>query len=387
MIKFWASIALCCVVVSGCASAPRAVFDERQAAAAQPYGFDHIRVSPRDPGLAQRLEADVREGLRANPNSDISILSLSGGGADGAFGAGVLNGWTKRGDRPAFSVVTGVSTGALIAPFAYLGPRYDEKLKAAYLSADSSKILKRKGLSVFVSPGVYSSEGLKALVAQFVDVAMIEDLAIENNKGRRLQVATTNLDAQAGVIWDIGAIATQGVAQGAQGKVRARDLVREILVASASIPGAFAPTFIPVSYTDRKIRHDLLEMHVDGSVTMPLFILPESMLTWQVPPDVALHGKLYVLINGNINPRFAFTRYGAFDVIGKSIDTLTRAQARATLLGIEEFSKRNGFVLSVASLPDDFEGGGLMAFDPVSMGRVYNEGYALGLSGQAFGRK
>jgi hypothetical protein len=383
-VKIWVTLSLSCAILTGCASTPRASFDINQAALAHPEGFDNIRASPQDPSLASRLEADAREGLRTNPQSDISILSLSGGGADGAFGAGVLNGWTQHGDRPKFSVVTGVSTGALIAPFAYLGPRYDAQLKEAYLSAGTSKLLKRKGLSIFVSPGVYSSEGLQALVARFLDIHMIEDLAVENNKGRRLQVATTNLDSQAGVIWDIGAIASQGVLQGDAGKVRARDLVREILVASASIPGAFAPTFIPVTYTDHKVRHDLQEMHVDGSITMPLFILPESMLTWQVPADVALHGKLYVLINGNINPHFTFTNYGTFDVIGKSIDTLTRAQARATLLGIQEFSKRNGFVLELASLPDDFQSGGLMAFDPASMKRVYAEGYALGLSGKAF---
>lgn len=372
------------VLLCGCAGSPRETFEAKQAAMAQPAGFHDIRVSPEDPGLATRLEQDLRQGLQTNPSAEISILSLSGGGADGAFGIGVLSGWSERGDRPQFSVVTGVSTGALIAPFAYLGPKYDAELKEAYFGEETANLLQSKGLAAFFSPGAYSSSGLKARVAKYVSVPLVEAIADENNKGRRLQIGTTNLDSQMGVIWDIGAIASQGVAQGEAGKRRARDLIREILVASASIPGAFAPTFIPASFTKEGAPHELQEMHVDGSVTMPLFILPESMLTWQVPPDVALNARLYVLINGNVNPRFTFTKYGTLDIISRSIDTMARAQARATLLGIQSFSSRNGVKVSVASLPDDFKGGGLMAFDPDSMRRVYEEGYSLARSGSVF---
>ncbi|WP_041659267.1 patatin-like phospholipase family protein [Asticcacaulis excentricus] len=377
-------VAVGLVLLCGCAGPHRETFDAAQAALAQPAGFSNIRVSPQDAGLAARLENDLRNGLRTNPSAEISILSLSGGGADGAFGIGVLTGWSERGDRPQFSVVTGVSTGALIAPFAYLGSSYDAQLKEAYLGEGASNLLKSKGLGAFFSPGAYSSEGLKARVAKYVSIQMVEDIADENSKGRRLQIGTTNLDSQTGVIWDLGAIASQGVAQGPAGKVRARDLIREILVASASIPGAFAPAFIPASFAQDGASHVLQEMHADGSVTMPLFILPESMLTWQVPPDVALNARLYVLINGNINPRFTFTKYGAVDIITRSIDTLARAQARATLFGIQAFSTRNGFKVSVASLPDDFTGGGLMAFDSNSMKRVYDKGYSLALSGIVF---
>lgn len=372
------------IILCGCAGSPRDAFDATQAAQAQPAGFHDIRVSPQDPGLATRLEQDLRQGLQTNPNAEISILSLSGGGADGAFGIGVLTGWSDRGDRPLFSVVTGVSTGALIAPFAYLGSQYDAELKEAYFGEDTTNLLQSKGLAAFFSPGAYSSSGLKARVAKYVTVNMVEAIAAENSKGRRLQIGTTSLDTQMGVIWDLGAIASQGVAQGEAGKTRARDLIREVLVASASIPGAFAPTFIPASFTQGGASHELQEMHVDGSVTMPLFILPESMLTWQVPPDVALNAQLYVLINGNVNPRFAFTKYGTLDIISRSIDTMARAQARATLLGIQSFSSRNGFKVSVAHLPDDFQGGGLMAFDADSMRRVYEEGYTLARSGHVF---
>jgi hypothetical protein len=125
-------------------------------------------------------------------------------------------------------------------------------------------------------------------------------------------------------------------------------------------------------------------MHVDGSVTLPFFVLPESMLSWTVPQDLRSNASIYVLINGNVSPHFAVTRNRSLDVAARSLDTLTRAQARTTLISIRGFAARNGVKVLTASIPDDFSGGGLLAFDKDSMKRVFALGYARGLTGEAF---
>lgn len=376
-----------CLSLTGCLSMPRELFDDTAQKQAQPVGFTAIRMTSDDNQLTERLEQDLRTQRQARTTSGpLSILALSGGGADGAFGAGVLNGWTKRGDRPEFDVVTGVSTGALIAPFAYLGSAYDDRLREAYTSGIATEAMSKRGVGALFTPGMFSSRRFAALVEYFVDVPMIEAIAAKTGRGGRLYVATTNLDTQSGVIWDIGAIATQGVGRdkrdgGDKGRTEACTLIRQILAASASVPGAFAPVMISTQTPDGT---RIEEMHVDGSVTMPFFVLPESMLSWTVPQDLRTNARIYVLINGNVSPHFAVTRNRSLDVAARSLDTLTRAQARTTLISIRGFAARNGVSVLTASIPDDFTGGGLLAFDQNSMKRVFALGYARGVAGEAF---
>ncbi len=387
--------ALCLTLVlatslTSCLSTPRAALDTRGQMAAEVPGFSDVRVASDDPTLTAKLEADLTQNRIAHPAKNLAILALSGGGADGAFGAGVLTGWTARGDRPDFQVVTGVSTGALIAPFAFLGPVYDPQLREAYTSGIATRSMRKRGLGALFTPGVYSSKSFSGLVNHFVDIALIEAIAAKHDsEGGRLFVATTNLDSQSGVIWDIGAIASQGVAQdkasgSEDGRTRARDLIREILAASASVPGAFSPVMIQSVVSENSTTTPINEMHVDGSVTLPFFVLPESMLNWKVPDALKSNGRIYVLVNGNINPHFAVTKFAALDVAARSLDTLTRAQARATLIGIRGFAARNGLTVSVADIPDDFTGGGMMAFDKTSMQTVFDLGFGLSTSGKAF---
>ncbi|ESQ85755.1 hypothetical protein AEAC466_00860 [Asticcacaulis sp. AC466] len=377
-------LALC---LTGCLSTPREAFNTHEQRKAELPGFTDVRVSSEDENLTAKLERDLIANRQAHPTKQLSILALSGGGADGAFGAGVLVGWTKKGDRPDFQVVTGVSTGALIAPFAFLGPDYDPQLREAYTSGIATRSMKKRPLGALFTPGVYSSKTFSGLVNHFVDVKLVEDIAAKvDDKGGRLYVATTNLDTQSGVIWDLGAIASQGVAQGEDGKIRARDLIRQVLAASASVPAAFAPVMIRTEVNENGATSEINEMHVDGSVTMPFFVLPESLLNWKVPDALKTNGRIYVLVNGNINPHFAVTKYRALDVAARSFDTLTRAQARTTLVSIKGFAARNGLSVSVVSIPDSFTGGGLMAFDKDSMQTVFNLGYDLSVDGKGFVR-
>ena len=187
----------------------------------------------------------------------IDTLALSGGGSDGAFGAGVLAGWTKRGDRPEFQVVTGVSAGAIIAPFAYLGPSEDEKLHTIWTQYKQDEVVTPEIFSgLFGGPALASTGPLQNLIAQYVDRQFLDRIAAQYRRGRVLLVLTTNLDAQRPVVWNMGEIALNR-------SPAATELFRKVILASAAIPAAFPPVKIEVEAGGR----DYDELHVDGGTT------------------------------------------------------------------------------------------------------------------------
>ncbi len=195
------------------------------------------------------------------------FLAVSGGGANGAFTAGLLNGWTAKGDRPQFKAVTGISTGALIAPFAFLGPEYDATLRQFYTGITTRDILtKRNVLAAVFDDALTDNAPLRKLVAGLVDQKLLDAIAAEYRKGRLLLIGTTNLDAQREVIWNVGVIA-------ASGNPRALELVRDIMIASAAIPAAFPPVMMDVEVDGQPYQ----EMHVDGGTVTQVFLSPPSL--------------------------------------------------------------------------------------------------------------
>ncbi|MEZ5583708.1 MAG: patatin-like phospholipase family protein [Candidatus Competibacteraceae bacterium] len=194
----------------------------------------------------------------------VSFLAVSGGGDDGAFGAGLLVGWTETGTRPEFKAVTGISTGALIAPFAFLGPDYDDELRTVYTTIGPPDVLKPRGLlAALTSDGMADNRPLGELISHHINADLLARVAAEYDKGRLLLVATTNLDARRPVIWNMGAIASSSDS-------RALDLFRRIMLASAAIPGAFPPTMIDVKRDGKPYQ----EMHVDGGAMAQVFLCP-----------------------------------------------------------------------------------------------------------------
>jgi predicted acylesterase/phospholipase RssA len=167
----------------------------------------------------------------------VETLALSGGGPDGAFAAGLLAGWTEASDRPEFEIVTGVSVGALIAPFAFLGPNRDAELSSLMTGIRTEDVLDFRFFGALRGAlGVADPAPLRRRLSAVVDNAMLADIARAHRDGRRLLVVTTNIDAARPVLWDMGAIAEAG----------ARQLFLDVLLASASIPGAFPPVPIVV---------------------------------------------------------------------------------------------------------------------------------------------
>ena len=322
--------------LTGCLTLPRTPFTQAEQALASPHGFSQIRYSADDESLTSML----RLSLKPDAEGEINALAISGGGANGAYGAGLLYGWSESGQRPEFQLVTGVSAGALLAPFAFLGPAWDEELHQAYFGARIAHLMQGRGLLSLLTPGLYSKAPLEDLVRSYVSDRLIKAIAAESAKGRRLLVGTTNLDTEQLVVWDMGAIA-------AKGGPEARDLFTTVLVASASVPGIFPPTMINVESDG----HGFSEMHVDGQTESAFFAIPQSLFLARPLPAPPFHAHLFIIVNGQVNSLFAVTPRSTIPILGRTIDAGGKASICSVIVSTAEFCQRSGCELSVASLP------------------------------------
>lgn len=323
--------------------------------------------------IAQLQKKYGASGLKGKKMA-VESLSLSGGGDDGAFGAGLLVGWSESGTRPEFEIVTGISTGSMIAPMAFLGPRYDAMLKEAYTTVSSNQLVKTQVLSVVLgsADGLADPKPLANMIARYTSQKMLEEIAAEYRKGRFLLIGTTNLDAQRPVIWDIGALANSG-------RPDALQLMRKIILASASVPGALPPVELKVA-ADGKYYD---EMHVDGGVTRQVFLYPPGFEPEVI--DAALGWKpersAYIIRNGKVSPEFAVTKAKLLPITSRSISTLIKTQGVGDLYQIYLTTKRDRVDYNLAYIPADFTMQSKSAFDKAYMNALFKLGYSLGRGG------
>lgn len=325
------------------------------------------------PGIPDaRFWADSeKDFLAALPTTPGPWLALSTGGGDGAFGAGLLNGWSESGKRPEFSVVTGVSTGALMAPFAFIGSAQDSGLKRAYTEYNAGDIFE----DVKTPESLVDTWPLKRLIAKEVTPELLAQVAEAYKSGRRLFVATTNLDAQRGVIWNMGAIA-------AKGDEAALELFRNVLRASSAIPGLFPPVLIDVEANGKKTQ----EMHADGGLAAQIFVAPESMMNTSSATRIPAT-ELYLIANSRLTPEFQQTERSLIFVLGHAITVGVQSMLRINLDRAYAAAKRSGvpFYLSYPALAADQQGKG--AFDPEFMKDLFQSGAARGRGENPFVRE
>jgi predicted acylesterase/phospholipase RssA len=302
-----------------------------------------------------------------------SFLAVSGGGEDGAFGAGLLIGWTEAGTRPDFKVVTGISTGALTAPFAFLGSAYDEQLKAVYTTVDADDVLrKRSVLAALTSDALADNAPLQELVAKYVTADLLAEIAAEHARGRVLLIGTTNIDARRPVIWNIGKIA-------ASGNPQALELVRKILVASAAIPGAFPPKMIDVEVDGTRYQ----EMHVDGGASAQVFVYPPSLNLAELSKQagIARERRLFIIRNSRLDPEWADTKRKTLSIAGRAVSSLIHTQGVGDLYRIYATARRDGVDFNLAFIPASFDVPVKQPFDRHYMNELFRVGYELGRSG------
>lgn len=294
-------------------------------------------------------------------------LAISGGGANGAFSAGFLAGWSETGTRPEFTAVTGVSTGALISPFAFLGSDYDATLKEIYTGISTKDILiKRNVLVGLTSDAMADTYPLLKLIQKYVTPEIREALAAEFRRGRLLNVGTTNLDAGRPVIWNLTRIA-------ASDHPEALELIHKILLASASIPVAFPPVLIQVEANGQGFD----EMHVDGGGASQIFLYPLGIDWHRVVQKVNVQGTphVFLLRNARLNPVWQTVEPKVTEIAARSIDSLIRTQGIGDMYQVYLGTKRDGLDYNLAYIPNDFKEKPQEAFDREYMTKLYAIGH------------
>ncbi|MCF7955684.1 MAG: patatin-like phospholipase family protein [Phycisphaerae bacterium] len=331
------------------------------------------------------LEISITESLLAedpsqfDPDNDgikeYKILALSGGGSNGAFGSGILCGWSKSGNRPDFKIVTGVSTGALQATVAFLGPEYDYALKEVYTEYGTDEIYKKHLPLLSLSRDALNSTWpLKKIIDSYVDEKMLADVAAKHAAGRRLFIGTTNMDTQEFVIWDMGKIASSK----REGYIQ---LYRDILLASASIPVLFPPVYFEVQNEGNKYY----EMHYDGGAygnvlfgTLLLEFKDALEGIGTKPSHVEI--KLYIIDNGKslVKLKRSEVSPNIGSIASVTINNLFDITFNASLYRIYVLSSRYGVDFNLATIGKN---SGLtldpMNFDKKPMQRLFNYSYEL----------
>jgi predicted patatin/cPLA2 family phospholipase len=363
--RLWGAIGsiLALSMLLGCATLPVRLYNEHQQAIAVIDGIPDARFWADDPLALAATRA-------AKPESDATaMLALSGGGDGGAYGAGFLNGWTQSGKRPEFAIVTGVSTGALLAPFAFLGSRYDDRLKAAFTSIGPKDIYNaRFPLVIPFSVSVAGTKPLWRLLNVYFSQAVIDDIAREHRRGRRLFVSTANLDAQRAVVWNMGAIA----ASTSPDRYR---LFRRVILASCAIPAVFPPVIIETRSGDQVIR----EVHVDGSTAGSLIAVPPALSVIGPVASSAVPDDLYLVVDAQLGGNFRLLKGGVLTIAQYAMSLATSAATREQVTNAFLWSRRNAATFHLSYIDTDFDYGGRhVNFDNAYMNRLYNYGYARG---------
>ena len=352
---------------------PRDVLPERLVDEADLAGLPGVRIW----GDASASEIDrlvKAEAAKPRPvASTQALLAISGGAGDGAYGAGLLVGWSAAGTRPRFNLVTGISAGGLIAPFVFAGPQRDGQLKEVFTKYGTADIFLDNGLpGLLGGSSVADSAPLANLIAKYVDRQLLREIAAEYRKGNLLLIGTANLEAQRPVLWDMGRIAVSG-------HPRALELFRRIPLASASIPGVFPPVRIQVRAGGRTYE----EVHVDGGITQQVFLAPSAFAFSGLDRALGtqVSRRLYVILNGKVSPIWEPVEERTLSIAQRSISTLTKYQSIGDLYRIYTRAKRDNIDFNLAAIPASFNVKSASPFDPAYLVPLFQLGYRQGRQG------
>ncbi|OVZ87625.1 patatin-like phospholipase family protein [Yersinia intermedia] len=365
-----------------CSQLPRNPVPVALMPAAKIPGMPNIRagaghISPIfEADLLQSYKDESKEMFRAADGTLVyPHLALSGGGPNGAFGAGFLNGWTKTGKRPVFKVVSGVSTGALIAPFAFLGSDHDQALHDFYTTTTTRDIFHLDNLlfRLFFRESLADTSPLSKLIDGHITPELMSEIAKAHQHGRRLYMGTVDLDSQRFMVWNMGLIAAKGTPE-------ALMLFRKVMLASSSVPVAFSPVFFDVVAQGK--HYD--EMHVDGGVAARVFYNGGMYSSKVVRARAGLIDSkedIYIIHNGQLGPQPEPTPRLVRNIALRTLDSTSKAALVGDLYRIYAFSlaEKSGF--HWITIPSNVDTNGAEIFDPIKMERLYQAGYAEALQG------
>jgi hypothetical protein len=311
----------------------------------------------------------------------LQLLAVSGGGENGAFGAGLLCGWTEQGARPTFDLVTGISTGALTAPFAFLGSAHDPQLRAVYTETPPAQILAKRSLTAALFDDAMADNApLFKTISHYVDDRMLAGIAAAYDSGRLLLIASTDLDAQVPVIWNIGGIAKSG-------HPRALDTIRRVLLASAAIPGAFPPSMIEVTMGGKAYQ----EMHVDGGAFAQTFLYPSALTANRLQRRRSglpvVEARAFIIRNGRLDPEWATVERRTMGIAARAISTMIASAGYNDVVRIYAITQRDGIDYNLAYIGRDFNEVLPSAFDSGYMRALYDYAFQQSRRGYDWAKK
>lgn len=330
---------------------------------------------------AKRLRNEFPSLVNATEENRITIssLTISGGGADGAFGAGILVGWTKSGKRPEFQTVTGTSTGAILAPFAFLGPKYDKVLLEIYSQLSKDKIYQSQLLSgVFGGSSIADTTSLQQQIKKYITLDLINEIAEQFLEGRNLFVVTTHFDAMRPMIWSLGEISLRRDTDSVK-------LIRKIILASAAIPVLFPPVVFDYEKDGKKFT----ELHIDGGVTRNAFAYPAQISIKEMDKilGVKFNRYIYVIQNGNSKMPYSPAPVDLIGIASRTILTLLQSKINADVERIYYLSQRDELNFNMIEIPDYFIADKAIDFDQKYMNDLVELGMKLGSSGEFWYKK
>ncbi|MGV1843751.1 MULTISPECIES: patatin-like phospholipase family protein [unclassified Rhizobium] len=366
----------CLAMLTGCVGNARVTYVRQDAVQAQVAGFNNIRTyldaSPTELAGVKGWEPPATA-------KKLDYLVISGGGSGGAFSVGVLDAWTKLGTRPKFDIVSGVSTGALIAPFAFLGSSYDPPLVKLYTSGVASDLVDRRWLpNAILGKSLLKQEPLRRMVEEYITADVMRAVATEHKAGRRLLVLTSNLDSQRPVVWNMGAIA-------ASGQPDALKLFQDVLIASASVPGVYPAVMIKTHVGNRSFQ----EMHSDGGSASQVLTIPDAVLAEADghPPKKPRDFNVYVLINNALMPEFSNTADSTLPVMARAYAMLIKSQTRASVMAFYEYAMRTGINFHLASIDRQYAYSMSDPFNATYMRSIFELGSSEMLAGKLWKQK
>jgi len=370
--------------ISGCTTVKRQAPPEHLAVNAKIPHIPRARYwGDETPPFVSELLAlsdeEVQEQYPQLLNRKIEVLSISGGGESGAYTAGLMLGWTARGDRPSFMIVNGISTGAIVAPFVFLGPKYDDVLLELYSKYATRDAVKRRNLAtVFASDALYDTAPLRGILRSYLTDDVIDEIAQEYRKGRWLLLGSVNLDLMRPVSWDLGRIA-------ASDHPNKRDLILDIIMASSAIPCAFPPVLIDVEAEDRIYQ----EMHVDGGIYSQIITGTIAYRRDDVERKIKAKGttRCYVIRNAKTEPEWKEVRSKIIPIAARSLSSMIRTQGLDNLKEMYLTAKRDGYEIYLTAIPPDFNVESKELFDPDYMNALIDAGYDAMVNGDPWIKK
>jgi len=368
--------------LTGCGTLhPRKPLPAELSDKASPPGYQDIRDwgDHYSPILQRSVESALREEAKKdNPygRTPIQYLSLSGGGMNGAFGAGFLCGWTAEGSRPTFDFVTGISAGALLSPFAFLGTNHDTALREIYSNLQPQDLFRRKGwMRILRDDSAFDTTPLRNLLEKYVTRELLAEIAREHQKGRRLWIGTANLDARRPVIWDMGQIA-------ASGHPDATNLFIQVMMASAAIPGAFPPVYFTVESNGE--TYD--ELHVDGGIGRQAFAYGPVLHLDEIRRQLDESGRdrpaeLFIIRNGDLGTHYDPVKPKALPIVMSSLRALTHHQADGDFYRMFVYAGRDKCNYNLTGIPTAYQRQSTKDFDGGEMKRIFVLGEQMGRAG------